>query len=364
MKTDNVDTKPVETPKATGSKKRKRLKPNGSRSTLNEAENAPSREHKRQKLLVKDPDGKEKDISIVSHQTVTLNAGLFSSILSATIKRESGEQVAIRQARILTDTIRNVVHEANTTRSLATQFANLTLRLLEEGDYDQDFKRMVYTKFYQSSRSTRGKFAQASGSSGSAAMKTWIWFLNMATEYQNRSVIKNKNGQVAYNANDRPELSRKGEIHNPNALIAFPNDTSIKRLAQLTDDNRPLGNLMLLARRIWYEAYINRWSKVPELMHMAQVLDSNFRTACTHNFIKRYVHMLRGRLATEAGAPLGWPPTEDLLQWMNKTESNRRCESKETIQKAFPTIEESAAKQIVKFLKRLLVKQLLHGNIS
>lgn len=178
---------------------------------------------------------------------------------------------------------------------------------------------------------------------------------------------------MAYNANDRPELSRKGEIHNPNALIAFPNDTSIQRLAQLTDDNRPLGNLMLLARRIWYEAYINRWSEVPELMpsdrrsrlleDMAQVLDSNFRTACTHNFIKRYVHMLRGRLATEAGAPLGWPPTEDLLQWMNKTESNRRCESKETIQKAFPTIEESAAKQIVKFLKRLLVKQLLHGNI-
>lgn len=364
MKTDSVDTKPVETPKATGSNKRKRSKPNGSRSTLNEAENAPSRDRKRQKLSVKDPDGKEKGISIVSHQTVTLNAGLFSSILSATIKRESGEQVAIRQARILTDTIRNVVHEANTTRSLATQFANLTLRLLEEGDYDQDFKRMVYTKFYQSSRSTRGKFAQASGSSGSAAMKTWIWFLNMATEYQNRSFIKNKNGQVAYNANDRPELSRKGEIHNPNALIAFPNDTSIQRLAQLTDDNRPLGNLMLLARRIWYEAYINRWSKVPELMHMAQVLDSNFRTACTHNFIKRYVHMLRGRLATEAGAPLGWPPTEDLLQWMNKTESNRHCESKETIQKAFPTIEESAAKQIVKFLKRLLVKQLLHGNIS
>lgn len=194
MKTDSVDTKPVETPKATGSNKRKRSKPNGSRSTLNEAENAPSRDRKRQKLSVKDPDGKEKGISIVSHQTVTLNAGLFSSILSATIKRESGEQVAIRQARILTDTIRNVVHEANTTRSLATQFANLTLRLLEEGDYDQDFKRMVYTKFYQSSRSTRGKFAQASGSSGSAAMKTWIWFLNMATEYQNKSVIKNKNG--------------------------------------------------------------------------------------------------------------------------------------------------------------------------
>lgn len=368
VKTDKVATSPI-TQRKPQKTKGQQQKPDTSRKRLNEAVNAPPRERKRQKLSVGKSDGDVSEISIDKCETTSYTAGLFSSVLSAATARntpdensdENPDESAMKQARLLTGAVRAFVREMNTTRRLATQFANILFGLLKEGDYDQNFKRMVYQNFYQSSRSTRGKLGKASGSSGSAAMKTWTWLLHMATAYTHKSVNKNKFPSVEYNPDERPVLSSTGLIDNPNSLIAFPNDIAIRSLVQLTADNRPLGNLMLLARRVWWEGYQGRWEQAPALMESArrshliddaaQVLDSNFRTACSHNFIKRYIELLRARLAIKAGVPKGWPPATDLLRWLHKDDNNRHADAK-TIQAAFPTVEESTAKKIAKFLRK------------
>lgn len=300
------------------------------------------------------------EIHINSRQITTCTAGLFSSVLSAARTSVTADEEAIKQARLLTDALRTTVGDANTTRRLATQFANLALLLVEEGDFDQEFRRMVYMNFYQATQSTRGQFGEASGSSSSAAMKTWMWVLYMATDYENKSVAKSKHPIIGYNAGVRPRLSNQGKIDNPNELIAFPHDTAIGSLVQLTDDNRPLGNLMLFGRRIWYEGYLSRWNEVPALMSaerrshlledMAQVLDSNFRTTCTHQFIRRYIDMLRGKLVIKAGVPLDWPQASDLLRLLNENDKNKHADAN-TINTAFPTIEDSVAKKIARVLQ-------------
>lgn len=248
VKIDKVATSPIT--KKPPKRKTKQQKAKTSRESLNEAANAPPRQRRSQKLSIKNGGGDMSEIHINSRQITTCTAGLFSSVLSAARTSVTADEEAIKQARLLTDALRTIVGDANTTRRLATQFANLALLLVEEGDFDQEFRRMVYMNFYQATRSTRGQFGEASGSSSSAAMKTWMWVLYMATDYENKSVAKNKHPIIGYNAGVRPRSSNQGKIDNPNELIAFPHDTAIGSLVQLTDDNRPLGNLMLFGRRI------------------------------------------------------------------------------------------------------------------
>lgn len=248
VKIDKVATSPIT--KKPPKRKTKQQKAKTSRESLNEAANAPPRQRRSQKLSIKNGGGDMSEIHINSRQITTCTAGLFSSVLSAARTSVTADEKAIKQARLLTDALRTTVGDANTTRRLATQFANLALLLVEEGDFDQEFRRMVYMNFYQATRSTRGQFGEASGSSSSAAMKTWMWVLYMATDYENKSVAKNKHPIIGYNAGVRPRSSNQGKIDNPNELIAFPHDTAIGSLVQLTDDNRPLGNLMLFGRRI------------------------------------------------------------------------------------------------------------------
>lgn len=86
------------------------------------------------------------------------------------------------------------------------------------------------------------------------------------------------------------------------------------------------------------------------LEDMAQVLDSNFRTTCTHQFIRRYIDMLRGKLVIKAGVPLDWPQASDLLRLLNENDKNKHADAN-TINTAFPTIEDSVAKKIARFLQ-------------
>lgn len=202
--------------------------------------------------------GSSEPVSKQSRKTVAFTAGFFSSVLSAARARD--ESSAYPYARFLCTLIRREVENLKLIKQTATQMANLALRLAFEGDFENDFLHMIYRNFFESDRTEKGIRANVEGASKSGGQKTWQWICHMATLYHHNEQ-ENKLIVPTYPA-QHPALDRNGSIDNPNKLVAYPDDPSITALVILTDDNRPLGNLLLLARRVWFEGYAERFDEM------------------------------------------------------------------------------------------------------
>ena len=105
--------------------------------------------------------------------TVTFNAGLFSSLLSAASKRCDGDDIMARnEARFLQGLLRETVSSINLGLRIAYQFENIAVRMVQETKIlnkqtKKDFFRSI---LYSDEKDKRNKF----GKNGVCKTHQWI----------------------------------------------------------------------------------------------------------------------------------------------------------------------------------------------
>ena len=229
-------------------------------------------------------------------QTVTFRAGLYSSILSAMLKSSDGDkEAAKREARLIQDVFRSVVSVVNQALFIARQWENIALRLVFESNVlSKKVKKDGYRNLlYADEKDKRHKY----GNNG--ARKIHQWFIKgVFGSTKKHKVDFDPAGRTFFESDDDASaFTSDGNVSDPyKTLAALPDDPYLDDLLQLYGSNRVFGNIILMARRIWYRGFNQRWNEVPKIPsswfmtplieEVASQIDVETATNLTRNFLR------------------------------------------------------------------------------
>jgi len=196
-----------------------------------------------------------------------MQAGLFSSLLSAAIRRCSDDASAMQEARFLHEMLRNIVATLNTAARIARQYQDLAVRMVHEsGILSLETKRHFFRNLlYSDEKSKRAKYGENGGS------KIQQWFLKAVFGTSRKNAEKvNQNGHISNSQVDDVDplegFSQDGGVSDiPAVLAALPDDPYLKDLHANFSGDKVMGNIILAARRLWCQGFDERWDQYPEL---------------------------------------------------------------------------------------------------
>jgi len=207
--------------------------------------------------------------------------------------------MARNEARFLQGLLRETVSSINLGLRIAYQFENIAVRMVQETKIlnkqtKKDFFRSI---LYSDEKDKRNKFGKNGG------CKTHQWFLKAVFGSAEKNPRKiNLEGNTFFSVTDPDPFygfsadGKVKEVDVQNVLSALPDDPHLVHLRQLFRDNEVVGNVILAARRRWFQGYEGRWSELPEipsswlltplLEELARDMDRDTATNLTKNFLR------------------------------------------------------------------------------
>jgi len=200
--------------------------------------------------------------------TVTFHAGLYSSLLAASMKSSNGDQETAKvEAGFLQTTMRTIVSNVNTALRIAKHWQNLAVRMVYESKIlDKKTKFKFYRNLlYADEEGKDVKFGK------NGASKFHQWFLK-GVFGTSRKWKPNVNQQSLTSSSSVGEedpfegFGANGHVSDPvKTLSAFPGDPFLDDLRNLYKENEVIGNIILASRKLWYQGFEGRWDGLPQL---------------------------------------------------------------------------------------------------
>src|SRR5207245_4367266 len=127
----------------------------------------------------------------------------------------------------------------------------------------------------------------------------------------------NQDGRTYFSqaSEDLPGFAPDGRVSDPvTVLAALPDDPYLDNLLGLYSKNKVLGNIILMARKIWYQGFEGRWHEMPDvpssyvmtslIEELASQIDTETATNLTKNFLlyqQKYIDFQLTALRAENG---------------------------------------------------------------
>lgn len=204
-------------------------------------------------------------------KTITLVGGLYSTLLAAAKDRGRDHDYAAiaKEARYLQSAIKDTVESMSLVRIISTQMMNIALAIVSVQYFKDETRVWFATYLFQTKRTEVNDLSTRTIAHG---QKIWFWTLHMAMDYI-RSAERCYAPVDFYDS--LPILTKSAAIDDPYQLIAFPGDQNIQSLVALMTDNPQVRNILLLARRIWWQGYATdmheRWPKLPKYEYRGEL---------------------------------------------------------------------------------------------
>jgi len=286
-------------------------------------------------------------------KTVTFTAGLFSSLLSASVKR-CGTDIATAklETQFLQTLLRNIVSTVNLAVFIARQWENLAVRMVFESKIlNQETKKKIFRNFlYADEKGKRAKY----GTNGAVKLHRWFMKAVLGTSKKKARGL-NPNGKTFFSQHGDLDpfegFSADGQVSDIwQVLSALPDDPFLKELHnaynrdktrgkkneadekkeedekeegdekeeederderderdEKDEKDQVMGNVILAARRLWCQGYEGKWDEFPELPtsrfltrqfeEISRVLDRDTVASLVTNFLdyqEKYICRLLG----------------------------------------------------------------------
>lgn len=229
-------------------------------------------------------------------EIVTFQAGLHSSILSATIARNLDPTVAVTQANLLSTLFRRLTFHMNLACQIARNIENIALRLVFESKIlSAETKHIFYRSLLYADEA--GKESKTGTNGGS---KTHQWALKAVLGCPDEPPPSDNPDCEFILRHDEDAFagfSPDGTVKKPYKVFpACPGDPHLKYLIEvLFHNNVVVGNILLLARREFFNGYCGRWEEMPPLPscsymwrlteEIARQMDTETAANLTNNFL-------------------------------------------------------------------------------
>jgi hypothetical protein len=228
-------------------------------------------------------------------------------LLSAALKSCNGDQeTATQEARFLQSTLQGIISDINQALFIARQWENIALRLVFESNIlSEEAKRNLYRNMlYADESGKRHRYGR------NGARKVHQWFLKgvFGTSKKQKKPIDPAGRTYFSSANyDLSGFAPDSRVSDSIAVLAaLPNDPYLDDLLDLFSDNEVLGNIILIARKIWYRGFEEKWNEMPDvpssylitpmIEELAAQMDVETASNLTTNFLRYQQEYIDRRL--------------------------------------------------------------------